>query len=183
MAYRNTDGSYGSVAKFFHWTVFALISCLLAVGFIMTDMENGPDKFKVYGWHKSVGIMVLFLVALRLAWKLHNVSPAMPNTLNALEKRAARTVHGLLYVLMFAMPMTGWLMSSAAGFSVSVFGWFTLPDLVSADKELREFFGSAHAVIAYLILLLAGAHVGAALLHHFYYRDNVLIRMLPFRRE
>ena len=179
MALRNTDATYGSAAKWFHWLIFALIAVLLTVGFIMTDLENGPDKFKMYGMHKAFGICVLGLVFLRLVWKLINTSPALPDTLNRLQKMAARGLHWILYGLMFAMPLSGWAMSSAAGFPVSVFGLFTLPNLVSPDKALLEALKEVHETIAYAIIVLVSLHIIAALMHHFHYKDNVLRRMLP----
>jgi cytochrome b561 len=176
---KNTPHSYGSVAKCFHWTIFALIVALLTVGFLMTDMSNSPDKFKIYGLHKSIGIMVLTLALLRLGWKLINSSPLLPNTLTPLEKLAAKAGHALLYVLILAMPLSGWLMSSAGGFPVSVFGLFTLPDLIAPDKEWSKFFRETHEWLAYAIIIMVSLHALAALLHHYYYKDNVLTRMLP----
>src|SRR5689334_2393960 len=122
---KNTEQSYGSVAKFFHWAIFLLIAGLLTVGYIMTGMENGPDKFQLIGLHKSIGVTVLTLALIRLGWKLANVAPLLPDSLHRYEKLAAHTGHALLYMLMIIMPISGWLMSSAAGFSVSVFGLFT----------------------------------------------------------
>lgn len=177
---KNTSEKYGSLAKFFHWLMFLLIATLLAVGFIMSDMENSPDKFFIYGIHKSTGIVVLLLAAIRLGWKFANVSPVLPAHMRNIEKLAAHAGHAALYVLMFAMPISGWMMSSAAGFPVSVFGLFTLPDLVPADKELRELFGEAHELLAFAIIAVVSLHALAALLHHFYHKNNVLRRMLPF---
>lgn len=183
MQWRNGEDSYGSPAKFFHWLIFLLIATLLAVGFLMTDMANTPDKFFVYGLHKSIGVVVLSLAILRLCWKLNNITPRLPNTMRAIEKLGAHGMHWLLYALMLAMPLSGWLMSSASGFPVSVFGLFTLPDLVPPDKELKVFFKDAHELIAYLIIFCVLMHALAALLHHYRHKDNVLLRMLPFYKE
>jgi cytochrome b561 len=180
MPLKNTVNSYGSIAKFLHWLIFLLIATLLVVGFLMTRMENSPDKFKIYGIHKSVGIIVLLTVILRLGWKAINIYPPLPDTLSKWDKLAAHAGHALLYVLIIAMPLSGWLMSSAAGFSVSVFGWFTLPDLIVPDKELGKQLRDIHGWLAYAIIVMVSLHVIAALLHHFYYKNNVLRRMLPF---
>lgn len=176
---KNTETTYGSVAKFFHWLIFLLVAGLLAAGFIMTGMENSPDKFKIYGLHKSFGIAVLALMALRFGWKLVNVSPALPPHMRAIEKLAARAAHWLLYALLIAMPFSGWMMSSAAGFPVSVFGLFTLPDLVAPDKTLAGNLKELHELLAFAILCVVMLHALAALLHHFYHKDDVLRRMLP----
>lgn len=149
----------------------------------MSDMPNTPDKFRLYGLHKAVGIITLALIIFRMIWKFINTSPALPDSLDAWQKLAAKSSHAVLYILMLAMPLSGWAMSSAAGFPVSIFGWFTMPNIVAPDKELLGFFREAHEIIAYLIILVTLTHVTAALLHHFYYKDNVLTRMLPFVRE
>src|SRR5437868_2685070 len=108
MALRNTDLAYGSIAKTFHWAIAIIIIGLLTVGLIMADMPVSPDKFKLYGLHKSFGITVLLLALFRLGWKAANHSPLLPDTLNRLEKFLAHAGHGILYVLMFAMPLSGW---------------------------------------------------------------------------
>lgn len=180
MPFKNTTETYGSVAKFLHWAIFLLIAALLTIGFLMTDMSNGPDKFKIYGIHKATGIIVLMLVMLRLGWKLANVSPLLPDSLHKWEKLAAHLGHALLYVLIIAMPLSGWLMSSAAGLSVSVFGLFTMPDLIAPDKPFGKLMREVHGWLAYAILVMVSLHIIAALLHHFYYKNNVLKRMLPF---
>ncbi len=179
MRLKNTKSSYGAVAKCFHWLMAILIIGLIIVGFVMTDMQGSPDKFRLYGLHKSVGASILLLVLLRLIWKYKNISPELPDSLDSWQKLGAKANHWVLYGLMIAMPLSGWAMSSAAGFSVSVFGWFTLPDIVSADRELFLLFRQAHETIGYLIIITVLLHITAALLHHFYYGDNILSRMLP----
>ncbi len=179
MPLKNTTETYGSIAKLFHWLVFVLIASLLALGFVMADMETTPDKVRLYGLHKSFGITVLTLAVLRLLWKLANVSPLLPATTSRGQKFLAHAAHFGLYALMFAMPLSGWMMSSAAGFQVSVFGWFMLPNLVEPDKELFEFLQEAHELLALALIGLVALHAAAALLHHFYYKDNILRRMLP----
>lgn len=183
MRARNTHNAYGVVAKTFHWVMFLLIAGMVAVGFIMTGMAISPDKFKLYGLHKSTGIAVLMLASLRLAWKTANVAPILPDSLHRLEKLLAHAGHGALYALMFAMPLTGWLMSSAAGLPVSFYGLFTLPDLVAPDMKLKALMIDAHFYLAWTLIVMVSLHVLAALLHHFYYRNNVLRRMLPFMKE
>jgi len=181
MSIKNTQHSYGVVAKTFHWLIFLIIAGLLTAGFIMTDMANGPDKFKIIGLHKSFGITVLTLAVLRLLWKSANTAPVLPAMLNVWEKYAAHAGHALLYVLMFAMPLSGWIMSSASGFPVSVFGLFTLPNLVAPDKELKHNMVELHSILAWVLIVMVSLHVLAALLHHYYYKNDVLRRMLPWK--
>jgi len=183
MPLRNTKQAYGSVAKMFHWFMAFIIIGLLAVGLIMTDMPVSPDKFKIYGLHKSFGITVLTLAVLRISWKIMNDQPVLPDMLKAWEKFLAHVGHGLLYVLMFSMPLSGWAMSSAAGLPVSVFGLFTLPNLVMPDRALKVTFMEVHETLAWVLIVMIVLHVLAALLHHYHYKNNVLRRMLPFTKE
>jgi cytochrome b561 len=144
----------------------------------MEDQKISPDILKLYGLHKSVGITVLALALLRLIWALSNTAPKMLGLEKPWEKLAARGVHGLLYLCLFLMPLSGWVMSSAAGYPVSVFGLFTLPDLVGADKDLHELAEEVHEITAYAFMGLIAAHAGAALMHHFVKKDRTLIRMV-----
>jgi cytochrome b561 len=183
MPIKNTNLAYGSVARFLHWTIFVLITGMLIIGFVMINMENSPAKLQLYALHKSFGILILILACIRIWWKFRNVSPILPDTLDIWQKRAAKANHIILYALMIAMPLSGWAMSSAAGFPVSVFGWFILPSLVPANKALLGLFREMHLIIAYLIIIMTLLHATAAFLHHFYYKDNVLRRMLFFSKE
>ncbi len=181
MCLKNTADSYGIAAKTFHWLMAVLIITLIVVGLIMSDMENSPDKFKLIGLHKEVGIIVLALAVLRLGWKVLDVSPSLPDSIGKMAQLAAKLVHLALYFFMFAMPLTGWLMSSAAGFPVSMFGWFTLPNLIAPDKVFGKYMRELHELFAWGLIGLIVLHLLAALFHHFYYKDNVLKRMLPWR--
>ena len=182
MALRNDNMKYGSMAKCLHWLIGVMIIALIIVGLVLDEMEASPDKLKLVGLHKSFGITVLSLAVIRIVWKLQNVSPLLPFHMSGLQKMAAKAGHALLYFFMFAMPLSGWAMSSAAGYSVSVFGWFTMPNLMEPDQELRKFFREAHELLAWGLIAVLAAHVGAALLHHIYYKDNVLLRMLPYAK-
>lgn len=180
MALQNSDEKYGAVAKCFHWGMALIIFGLLVAGIIMTDLPNGPDKFKIYGLHKSFGITVLVLVLLRVFWKMQGKHPKLPDTLSRIEKKLAFLGHAFLYFLMFSLPVTGWIMSSAAGFTVSVFGLFTLPNLVDADKGTKGDFMEIHENMAWLLIGMIIVHVAAALMHHFHHKNTILKRMLPF---
>lgn len=175
---KNTREQYGSGAKFLHWTIALIIISLWIVGHVMAGMDNTPTKFQVFFFHKSFGIAVLMLFVVRICWRLINTQPALDG-LSAFQRFAANAVHWALYFCMFAMPMTGWLLSSSAGRPVSFFGLFTLPDLVPVDKEASHIYAERHEQISWLLLALFLAHVGAALMHHFIYKDGILKRMLP----
>lgn len=169
--------SYTSTAKYFHWGMGLLIICMLCIGLYMASLPLGPDKLKLIGIHKSIGAILLVLVVLRLLWRLSHAVPELPADLGKIYHLGARAAHYTLYALMFAMPLSGWGMSSAAGFPVSVFGWFTLPNLVAPDKELRKLLGETHEWLAYALIALLVLHVAAALWHHFAHKDDVLRRM------
>lgn len=179
MQWKNSAEEYGVIAKFLHWVMALAIIFMLALGIYMADLPFSADKLELYGIHKAVGSLILMAVGLRLAWRFINLVPPLPAAMPGWEKLAAHAGHFGLYGLMFAMPLTGWLLSSAAGFPVSVFGWFTLPNLIAPNPALRELFGEAHELLAFGLIGLIAAHAGAALKHHFIEKDNVLRRMLP----
>lgn len=179
MTWRNTNEQYGGVAKSFHWVIALLVIGMLCVGLYMTGLDLSPQKLQIYGLHKSVGITILVLVSMRLLWRLMNAHPiALPNH-QKWEKVLAKVIHGLLYVALFLMPLSGWIMSSAKGFSVSVFGLFTLPDLVRPSEELAKNAVQVHEIIAYTMIVMIGLHFAGAMKHHVIDRDSTLRRMLP----
>jgi len=179
MMFRNTSNSYGAVAKLLHWSSFLLILLMYKLGWTAEAMSLSPQKIALIGWHKSVGITVLTIILLRLLWKVTNPSPALPAHMGRMQIMAAQGAHWLLYLLVLAMPLSGWMMSSAAGLRVSVFGWVTLPALIAPNRALAHTLREAHGVIAWVLLSVVTLHILAALFHHFYYKDTVLKRMLP----
>lgn len=179
MLLRNNHEKYGAIAKCFHWVMALAILAMLVIGFKMTGLPMSPDKFRVYGIHKSIGALILIATFLRLFWRFINMVPELPADMPTWQKLGAHGLHVALYILMFVMPLSGWLMSSAAGFQVSVFGWFLLPNLIAPDAGLRALLGIAHEILAYAIIALVGLHILAALKHHFIDKDTILRRMLP----
>lgn len=176
MQIKNTETHFGLVAILFHWIMAALIIGLLAVGLYMVNLPVSSDKYKLYDMHKAFGILVLGLIILRTLWRLVNTTPKLDIPWH--EKIAARCAHFGLYGLMFAMPLSGWSTSSAAGYPPSFFGLFTLPNLIQPNKHLSAFFGSTHQWLAYCLIALICIHVLAALKHHFYDKDDILKRMI-----
>lgn len=179
MIWRNTMTRYGAVAQGFHWLVALLVIALLAVGLYMTGLKPGPDMFKIYAFHKSVGITVLVFAVLRLVWRLSNPHPQALPTHQQWEKFLAKLVHVFLYFAIIGMPLSGWIMSSAKGFPVSVFGWFTLPDLVGPSKDIGKLANEFHELIAYALIAAIVLHVAGAMKHHIIDKDSTLRRMLP----
>jgi cytochrome b561 len=171
--------TYTSPAIFFHWLTFFVISGMFVLGFYMADLPTSPTKLQLFSWHKWAGVTLFMIVLLRLCWRLLNPPPALPDTLPAWQRSAAHASHHVLYLLMLAMPLSGWLMSSAKGFTTVWFGVLPLPDLLEKNKELGKTLATVHETLAYVILALVALHVAAALKHHFVDRDSVLASMLP----
>jgi cytochrome b561 len=171
---------YSSTAKALHWLMALGLFSALGVGFYMTGLPLSPQKLQIYSWHKWAGVSLFLLVLLRFAWRLSHRPPA-PVPMPAWQRLAAEGVHHLLYLLMFAIPLTGWLMSSAKGFQTVYFGVLPIPDLIGKDPDLGNLLKTVHVSLNFLLLALVAAHAGAALKHHFLDRDATLRRMLPGR--
>jgi len=182
MQLRNSLERWGSVAKFFHWTIVLLVICQFVLAFLADDLPVGMQKLTLLARHKSIGITILALATLRLLWRAANRSPAMPPTMAGWEKFSARAAHAALYVLLFAVPLAGWTMSSARNFPVSWFGLYQLPDFVAPSEATYETAHTIHEVLAFSLGIIAVLHLLAALKHHFVNRDTVLRRMWPFAR-
>jgi cytochrome b561 len=171
---------YTTTAVTLHWLVALLIFAAFPLGLYMHDLPLSPYKLRLFSYHKWIGITVLLLAVIRVTWRSTHRPPLMPDTMLRWEKIAAESVHYLLYTLIFIIPITGWLMSSAKGFQTVWFGVLPLPDLVGKDKELGKLLEEVHAYLNYIMLGLVVAHVGASLKHHFIERDDILTRMVPF---
>jgi len=168
---------YSTPAVVLHWLVALLIFAGFPLGLYMVDLPLSPDKLKLYSYHKWIGITVLLLVAVRVSWRLTHVPPPLPASVAAWQRHASALVHGLLYVLMIAIPLSGWLMSSAKGFQTVWFGVLPLPDLIGKDKGLGDQLAEVHTILNFTLLALVVLHVGAALQHHFIERQPFLQRM------
>ncbi len=180
MALRNSPDRYGSVAQALHWIVVALLALQFTLGLIAYRLPIGPAKLGTLARHKSVGLTILALVALRVAWRVLDRPPPLP-AMPQWQQVVARASHVGLYALLFAMPVSGWIMSSASNYPVSWFGFVQLPDLVSPDPQLKTLMRALHASLASLLAVLIGVHVGAAFRHQFHDRDGLMYRMLPWR--
>lgn len=179
MPLRNTAENYGSLAKLLHWSILLLIIVQYFLAESADELPDGPGKLQLIGQHKSLGIVLLLLAVARIAWKLANRGLPAPVG-EGLVKKAAAAGHGLLYLLILVQPLSGWAMSSAAGYPVSVFGAFKMPALVGANPELHEFLEDTHEALFYALVAVAVLHAAAALYHHFVLKDGVLRRMSPF---
>ncbi len=169
----------------------ALILFMLGLGLYMTRQPlTDPMTFKLFQLHKSVGFIVLGLAVLRLAWGFANLKPAYPVTMKLWEKVAAILTHKSLYLLMFLIPLSGWLVVSASPFGIPTrfFDLFTIPHLavpsfLGGKQQATELLGEMHEFLAYILMGLVVLHVSAALKHHFIDRDGVLRRMTSLKRS
>jgi cytochrome b561 len=175
----NTADAWGAPAKFFHWTVALLILVQIGLGFAAALWRLSPLKLELFVWHKSTGVLILVLMLARLAWRLANRSPALPPQTPAWERRAAHASHVLLYALAVALPLSGWVINSAAGVPFSVFWLVPLPSIVAPDERLEELAKLVHFSLLVALCLVVAVHIGAALRHHFIKRNGILVRMLP----
>src|SRR6185437_5511496 len=182
MAIRNTRERWGSLSQLLHWLIVALIALQATLGLTGLLLPLGMQKLAMLARHKSIGITILGLAALRLLWRWLNPTPPLPSNLRPHERFLAHFTHAGLYVLLFAMPLTGWIMSSARGFPVSWFNLFKLPDLVPKSKALYGAMVVTHATLASSLAVIVALHIAGALKHHYVLKDDTLRRMLPFGR-
>jgi cytochrome b561 len=179
MQFKNTTKEYGSISKLLHWLVAMLVIGLLLVGFYLDEISR-IYSISAYSLHKTTGIAVMVITFIRAIWMLMNPKPALPESTNKLQRALSNGTHYLFYVLLFIMPISGWIMSCAYGHPPSFFGLFSLSlPFVAKDLAIASFAKSVHAVTAWLIISLLFIHIAAALKHHFINRDGVLSRMLP----
>ena len=180
MKFRNTNRAWGVVSKTLHWAIVLMILYQWYLGMHALSLGNSPAKISVFALHKSLGMTVFMLAIVRLVWRWANPVPSLEGVTKGWERLAAGFSHVALYGLIFLMPITGLLMSSARNFPVSWFGVFQFPDLVAPDKPTFERMRDLHHTLFAALVIVALLHIAGALKHHFIDRNAVLKRMLPF---
>lgn len=168
---------YARAQVVMHWTMAALIAFTLVTGIIMHDLDWGPLKNQLYDLHRPIGLLILVLLAVRVVLRLIYGAPAEDHSISPLIRRVAGLTHAAFYALMLAIPLVGWAATSAFRAPISVFGLFTAPPIWPKDRAMSEFLFEVHDLLATALLVLIAAHAGAALLHHFYWKDDTLRRM------
>ena len=174
------NSQYTATAKSLHWLMALLLIGLLVLGFYMAGLPLSPDKLRLYSWHKWAGVTVFVLLGFRLLWRVTHRPPALPASMSAPMQLAAHAGHFVLYALMIAIPLSGWLMSSAKGIQTVYFGVLPIPDLIGKSEELGDLLKEVHEALNWGLFGLVGLHVAGALKHHIIDRDSTLRRMLPF---
>jgi cytochrome b561 len=179
MTYGTKPGGYPPTSKWLHWLIAACVLVTLPVSLAMVRVGEGPAQDALYNFHKSLGILILVLMLLRLINRLAVGAPAPDPTLEPWQRALSSAVHGLLYVLLLAMPVVGYVANSAYGAPTPFFGLFTLPKIAADNQALATKLFTAHRWAGFVVIVLAGMHIGGALFHFVIRRDRVLQRMLP----
>ena len=179
MTYGTLSGGYPGTSKFLHWLVAISVLTTIPVAYFMSRVAKGPLQDNLYNFHKSLGVLILVLMILRLINRLAVGAPAPDPTLKRWERAASSAVHGLLYFLLLALPIVGYVANSAYGATTPFFGLFELPPIVAKNEPLSEQLFTAHRRAGWLLAILAAMHIAAALQHYVIRRDGVLQRMLP----
>ena len=178
----NAEPDYTRTAIALHWLLAVLIFGGFGLGLYMHDLPFSPQKLKLYSWHKWIGVSVFLLVLIRGIWRITHRPPPLPPGMPAWQRRAAHISHGGLYLLMFVIPLSGWLMSSASGFKAVYFGVIPLPDLLDKNKAVAEVLVEVHEFLAFTLVALVVVHAAAAIKHQFIDHDGTLMRMFRVGR-
>ena len=173
-----TRPSYDATAKFLHWIIVGLLAVQYPIGWLMPDIHRGQTPGAAMTFHISFGILILALIVLRLIWRLAHPVPAEPS-LPPWQRIASQVSHWLLYLLVLATTVSGWLFASFRGWTVSFFYMMRLPMLASDNAAAGNAIDGLHQIAEWSLLVLIGLHVVAALAHLLIYRDRVMQRMLP----
>ncbi|MCB1828335.1 MAG: cytochrome b [Coxiellaceae bacterium] len=179
MSLRNSPNSYGSITKFFHWGIALVVYCMIAVGYLQQTISNEATQDTVYNYHMLCGLTILLLMVMRGSWRLSNPRVPLPSTVPGWQQFIARAIHFLLYLSLFLMPLSGWVMATASGYPPKLFGMAMRMPGIHLNKALADQAESVHGFIAIVLLVLIGLHMLAAIKHHVIDKDNVLKRMLP----
>lgn len=180
---RNTERAYGLVSQVFHWLVVAMIIFQYIWAWRIDEADGLRDRLELVTQHKTMGMTILSIALLRLLWRLFNRPPPLPAHMPRWERIAAHAGHWLLYGLIFAIPLSGWAYSSAAGYGDYWWGPIDFPSIVAKGEDLEDLFENVHEWLTDALAIVATGHALAALRHHFWLKDDVLRRMLPTWRK
>jgi cytochrome b561 len=181
MTFRNPIDRWGAISQAFHWLIVLLIIVMAYLGLTMVDLANTPHKARLYTLHKSIGLTILVLVSLRLLWRLYAGAPRTLDTMPKWQARTAAFTHWALYALLFAMPISGWILNSSTGFPLRWFNLVNLPAIAARSEALNALAKSWHEALFWALIVLALMHAAAAFYHHLFQHDDTLTRMLPRR--
>ncbi|MBA8880687.1 cytochrome b [Phyllobacterium myrsinacearum] len=180
---RNDTESYGLLAILFHWIIAAIFMGQILLGYLMVRTSDFALQFSLFQWHKSFGFLILVLSGVRLLWRMANPRPRDIAGMSRMERSAAHLTHGVLYLALFLIPLTGWALASSSPLQIPTFAFnlIVIPPLpLTISDQAEAFWTASHAWLAYISSLVAAAHMSAALHHHFWKKDAVLRRMLSW---
>ena len=179
MNIRNTDSRWGLVSVILHWLVAVVVLGLFSLGFYMVELDYYDSMYKTAPYiHKSIGILLFITIIFRLVWRGLNITPHALGNHNAWEVSVAHWAHRTLYGLLIVLMVSGYLISTADGRSISVFAWFDVPSIVSGIDNLEDLAGEVHEFVAYALISIVILHALGALKHHLLDKDRTLLRML-----
>lgn len=175
---RNTQEAYGLIAKLFHWVLALYLAGLFGFGKYIASMKVGIENLQYFNLHKVFGLVALTLIVLRLAWRLYSPPPpTLTGGAKHWELQLAHVTHAMLYVLMFAIPLAGWIASSASGIGISLFGLVKVPLIAPPSERIEDLFFDIHRLLGSVLVLFVVLHIAGALKRHFVLRDMTLRRM------
>jgi cytochrome b561 len=177
MQMKNSDHSWGLVARLLHWGMALLVLVQIGLGIAAVEWRLSPVKIDLFVWHKSLGVLLGILVLCRLMWRGVNPTPGLPSGMAPWQRRASRSSHILLYVCLLGLPLSGWVIQSASDVPFKIFWLFPLPDLVESSKAVADAGKRVHGFFMVMLLAVLIIHIAAALHHHWIKRDSVLVRM------
>lgn len=169
---------YTLTARVLHWLIALLVLTMIPIGIAMTQVDFGEAQDTLYNLHRSIGAMLLPLMAFRLYWRVTHPVPPLPADISAIQQFAAHATHWALYALLIVQPIVGWIATSAYRAPIQVFWLFELPPIWPVDRAFSETLFAVHRLLGILVAAMLLAHIGAALFHHFVRKDGVLTRMV-----
>ena len=170
---------YDRIALGFHWLILALLVAQFAIAWTMPDIKKATPDTGLVAWHLSVGSTILLVMLLRLAWRLTHTPPPPPSDLMPALQLLSRLTHWLLYAILIALPVLGWINASSRGYRVVLLGLIPLPQLVPTGNAFGHEMGDIHGTVAWMLLGIVALHVAGALYHTLIKQDGLLRRMLP----
>lgn len=176
--WRDGDDAFGRISRWLHWVTAALVLVLFGLGWYMEDLAPTPRTFEIYALHKSIGLTVLAVALVRIVWRLSNPRPRHLGGDSRAERVAAHAAHVALYALLIAVPLAGWIMSSAADIPITWFSLFQVPYLTGPSEAMLDLWRTVHWALGLALAVLVILHVAAALRHHLVLGNDTLRRML-----
>lgn len=174
--WRNTIDQWGLISRLLHWGMALLIIGMLAVGLYMADLPNSDFKFFMYDLHKATGLIILLLLVFRLLWRFSQPVPTLTQ-LSRPHQFLAKMSVPVLYLVLLVMPISGIIMSQAGGYSINVYGWFTLIQIVNKNADIARNAVAVHQITGWVLMGLIILHILAALYHTLYLKDRLMVRM------